>query len=149
MEIATDTAKQMRDEELFKAAEWGDSSLFMSLSEEQLSKSLNFRNEDGRSLLHVAASFGHSQIVKLLSSSDEAKTVINSKDDEGWAPLHSAASIGNAELVEVLLTRGADVNAKNNGGRTALHYAASKGRLEIAQLLLTHGAKINITDKVL
>jgi len=46
------------------------------------------------------------QIVKLLSSSDEAKTVINSKDDEGWAPLHSAASIGNAELVEVLLTRG-------------------------------------------
>jgi 26S proteasome non-ATPase regulatory subunit 10 len=87
--------------------------------------------------------------VKLLSSSDEAKTVINSKDDEGWAPLHSAASIGNAELVEVLLTRGADVNAKNNGGRTALHYAASKGRLEIAQLLLTHGAKINITDKVL
>jgi 26S proteasome non-ATPase regulatory subunit 10 len=68
MEIATDTAKQMRDEELFKAAEWGDSSLFMSLSEEQLSKSLNFRNEDGRSLLHVAASFGHSQVCSFLFS---------------------------------------------------------------------------------
>lgn len=46
------------------------------------------------------------QIVKLLSSVDESKTVINSKDDEGWAPLHSAASIGKAELVEILLTRG-------------------------------------------
>lgn len=46
------------------------------------------------------------QIVKLITSSDEAKTVINSKDDEGWAPLHSAASSGNAELVELLLTRG-------------------------------------------
>ncbi|XP_048593058.1 26S proteasome non-ATPase regulatory subunit 10-like [Brassica napus] len=74
------------------------------------------------------------QIVKLLSSVDESKTVINSKDDEGWAPLHSAASIGKGELVEILLTRGADVNVKNNGGRTALYYAASKGWLEIAQL---------------
>ena len=46
------------------------------------------------------------QIVKLLSSVDESKTVINSKDDEGWAPLHSATSIGKAELVEILLTRG-------------------------------------------
>ncbi|KAF2539806.1 hypothetical protein F2Q68_00020394 [Brassica cretica] len=153
MEVETDATKgqepkQIRDEELFKAAESGDSSVFMSLSPQQLAKSLSFRNEDGRSLLHVSASFGHSQIVKLLSSVDESKTVINSKDDEGWAPLHSATSIGKAELVEILLTRGADVNVKNNGGRTALHYAASKGWLEIAQLLLTHGAKINITDKV-
>ncbi|KAH0853035.1 hypothetical protein HID58_093503, partial [Brassica napus] len=70
------------------------------------------------------------QIVKLLSSVDESKTVINSKDDEGWAPLHSAASIGKGELVEILLTR----VSKNNGGGTALHYAASKGWLEIAQL---------------
>ncbi|CAG7862173.1 unnamed protein product [Brassica rapa] len=150
MEVETDASKgqeskQIRDEELFKAAESGDSSVFMSLSPQQLVKSLSFRNEDGRSLLHVSASF-----VKLLSSVDESKTVINGKDDEGWAPLHSAASIGKAELVEILLTRGlcADVNVKNNGGRTALHYAASKGWLEIAQLLLTHGAKINITDKV-
>ncbi|KAG5398102.1 hypothetical protein IGI04_019916, partial [Brassica rapa subsp. trilocularis] len=52
------------------------------------------------------------QIVKLLSSVDESKTVINSKDDEGWAPLHSAASIGKGELVEILLTRGADVSVK-------------------------------------
>lgn len=59
-------SKQIRDEELFKAAEWGDSSLFMSLSQEQLSKSLNFTNEDGRSLLHVAASFGHSQVCSFL-----------------------------------------------------------------------------------
>ena len=54
--------KQIRDEELFKAAESGDSSVFMSLSPQQLAKSLSFRNEDGRSLLHVSASFGHSQV---------------------------------------------------------------------------------------
>ncbi|WZZ63705.1 hypothetical protein YC2023_075075 [Brassica napus] len=127
MEAETDATKgqeskqQIRDEELFKAAESGNFLVFMSLSLQQLAKSISFRNKDGRSLLHVSASFGHSQekksdiksvwlwdlqIVKLLSSVDESKTVINS----------------------------ADVNVKNNGGRTALHYAASKGWLEIAQL---------------
>ncbi|KAF3582604.1 hypothetical protein DY000_02035106 [Brassica cretica] len=99
MEAETDATKgqeskqQIRDEELFKAAESDDSSVFMSLSPQQLAKSLSFRNEDV------------SEIVKLLSSVDESKTVINSKDDEGWAPLHSAASIGKAGLVEILLTR--------------------------------------------
>ncbi|KAH0853973.1 hypothetical protein HID58_092732 [Brassica napus] len=151
MEAETDAMKgqeskqQIRDEELFKAAESGDFSVFMSLSLQQLAKSISFRNEDGRSLLHVSASsvilsdlsftkekksdiksvwLWDLQIVKLLSSVHESKT----------APLHSTASIGKAELVEILLTRGADVNVKNNGGRTALHYAASKGWLEIAQL---------------
>lgn len=69
MEVETDATKgqeeskkQIRDEELFKAAESGDSLVFMSLSPQQLAKSLSFRNEDGRSLLHVSASFGHSQV---------------------------------------------------------------------------------------
>ncbi|KAF3560072.1 hypothetical protein F2Q69_00017178 [Brassica cretica] len=147
MEAETDATKgqeskqQIRDEELFKAAESGDSSVFMSLSPQQLAKSLSFRNEDvseiyywningvepknvncSRSLPRPCLSFVRSfsgkksdikivwlwdlQIVKLLSSVDESKTVINSKDDEVWAPLHSATSIGKAGLVEILLTRG-------------------------------------------
>ncbi|CAN6927222.1 unnamed protein product [Brassica oleracea var. botrytis] len=133
MEAETDAMKgqeskqQIRDEELFKAAESGDFSVFMSLSLQQLAKSISFRNEDGRSLLHVSAS---SVILSDLSFTKEKKSDIKS------APLHSTASIGKAELVEILLTRGlcVDVNVKNNGGRTALHYAASKGWLEIAQL---------------
>ncbi|KAF3522830.1 hypothetical protein F2Q69_00046128 [Brassica cretica] len=110
MEAETDAMKgqeskqQIRDEELFKAAESGDFSVFMSLSLQQLAKSISFRNEDGRSLLHVSASsvilsdlsftkekksdiksvwLWDLQIVKLLSSVHESKTVINSKDDEG------------------------------------------------------------------
>ncbi|KAF2595234.1 hypothetical protein F2Q70_00042389 [Brassica cretica] len=131
MEAETDATKgqeskqQIRDEELFKAAESGNFLVFMSLSLQQLAKSISFRNEDGRSLLHVSAS---SVILSDLSFTKEKKSDIKS------APLHSTASIGKAELVEILLTRGADVNVKNNGGRTALHYAASKGWLEIAQL---------------
>lgn len=137
----------IKEKDLFKAAETGDSSTFESLSEDQLSKSLKLRNEDGRSLLHVAVSSSRTEAVKILSAvADES--VVNSSDEEGWAPIHSAASIGNLEIMEFLLSKGANANLKNDGGRTALHYAASKGWLKIAELLISHGAKINLKDKV-
>ncbi|CAN6843128.1 unnamed protein product [Brassica oleracea] len=102
MEAETDATKgqeskqQMRDEELFKAAESGDSSVFMSLSPQQLAKSLSFRNEDvsekhyGLCCCKFVSDLGFTkekksdiksvwlwdlQIVKLLSSVDESKTV--------------------------------------------------------------------------
>ena len=47
---------QIKDDDLFKAAESGDASTFKSLSHDLLSKALSLRNEDARSLIHVAAS---------------------------------------------------------------------------------------------
>ena len=48
------------EKELFRAAESGDAAAFASLSP----ASLSLRNEDGRSLLHVAAAAGHPQARK-------------------------------------------------------------------------------------
>ncbi|KAG1368622.1 putative Ankyrin repeat family protein [Cocos nucifera] len=48
-----------KQEDLFRAAEKGDAALFSSLGEEALHRARSMRNEDGRSLLHVAASSGH------------------------------------------------------------------------------------------
>ncbi|GAB2296593.1 hypothetical protein Dimus_030704, partial [Dionaea muscipula] len=96
---------QLKEEDLFKAAESGDASIFNAPSPQQLSESLSFRNEDGRSFLHVAASAAHPDVVrKILAETDGSGSVINSKDEGGWAPLHSAASIGNADIVEALLS---------------------------------------------
>ncbi|KAJ4960573.1 hypothetical protein NE237_020483 [Protea cynaroides] len=154
MEMEIDSPKpeshenQIGDEDLFLAAEKGDSSIFNALSQEQLQRTPSLRNDDGRSLLHVAAASGHAEVVKILSAADASISGINNTDDEGWAPLHSAASCGHADVVEILLSSGADVNLKNNGGRTALHYAASKGWLKIAQILISHRAKLNLKDKV-
>ncbi|VFQ92247.1 unnamed protein product [Cuscuta campestris] len=148
MEIDSATPPQIKEDDLFKAAESGDSELFKSLSEDQLRKALALRNEDDRSLLHVAVSYGHAEVVNVLSAAESSINGINCGDEEGWVPLHSAASSGNAEILEILLSRGADVNLKNNGGRTALHYAASKGHLKIAEVLVKHGANINAKDKV-
>ncbi|KAL0774830.1 hypothetical protein Bca101_039982 [Brassica carinata] len=157
MEAETDATKgqeskqQMRDEELFKAAESGDSSVFMSLSPQQLAKSLKPKNVNcSRSLPPPCLSFVRSfsgftkekksdiksvwlwdlQIVKLLSSVDESKTVFNSKYDEGWAPLHSAASIGKAGLVEILLTRGLCCNLLiNEKPQVIQEYESRKARM--------------------
>lgn len=65
MEMEVDREKKQHDvkeKDLFKAAEEGDAAMFQALSAETLSKALSLRNEDARSLLHVAASFGHSQV---------------------------------------------------------------------------------------
>ncbi|KMT09011.1 hypothetical protein BVRB_6g137170 isoform B [Beta vulgaris subsp. vulgaris] len=145
MDAREDT--EMAAKEVFKAAEIGDTSVFKSFSDDKLSKFLSLRNDDGRSLLHVAASSTHSEVVEILAEADSTKKVINSKDEEGWAPLHSASSIGHLDTVSTLLNKGADVNLKNDGGRTALHYAASKGWVKIAEMLLAHGANINAKDK--
>ena len=48
------------EKELFRAAESGDAAAFASLAPADLS----LRNEDGRSLLHVAAAAGHPQARK-------------------------------------------------------------------------------------
>ncbi|MBA0566753.1 hypothetical protein Golob_011539 [Gossypium lobatum] len=139
MEINPPTKSvEIKEKDLFKAAEKGDSSIFKSLSQDHLTKSLKLRNEDARSLLHVAVSSAHLEVVKLLSAAAD-ESVVNGIDEEGWAPIHSAASIGNLEIMEILLSKGANVNVKNDGGRTALHYAASKGWLKIAELLISHG----------
>ncbi|KAL2652574.1 hypothetical protein R1flu_020702 [Riccia fluitans] len=141
--------KQPQDEAIWEGAEKGNRSFFDELTEPQILKALTLRNEDGRSILHVASSNGHFEVVKLLSHGvDPAVSGVNACDDEGWTPLQSASSGGKGAVVEALLAAGADVNLANKGGRTPLHYAASKGHADIASMLISCGAKVNRKDKV-
>lgn len=51
------------DLDLFRAAGAGESGIFSSLSQEHLQRAARvLRNEDGRSLLHVATSSGHTEV---------------------------------------------------------------------------------------
>lgn len=122
--------------DLFEAAEKGAVELFQQSlgGAEQFSAARRLRNEDGRSLLHVASASGHArvillgrfllhcgfsrsykpsdlvpvkQIVSLLADgADPAETGVNACDEEGWTPLISAVSSGRGAAVEALLRAG-------------------------------------------
>ena len=125
---------------------------------------VNFKDETGMTLLHLAALKGYNEIVKLLI---EAGADVNAKDRDDGTPLDNAMSEGEKETAELLLERGgkygtiysavgggdikavkeflvagADVNAKMYGW-TALCEAAINGHKEIAELLITEGADVN------
>lgn len=53
-------------EELFEAAAKGDIHFFEELPEQQHLQALSLRNEDGRSLLHVAAAAGNAHVLSHL-----------------------------------------------------------------------------------
>ncbi|KAH7428538.1 hypothetical protein KP509_09G006000 [Ceratopteris richardii] len=146
-DVEMQDASHASAEQIFKAAETGDFLVFQELSRDQLLRTCSLRNDDSRTPLHVAVSFGQEEIVKILCNlPGSSQTIVNVADEEGWTPLHSAVSCGQLSIMEILLQAGADVSAKTTGGRTPLHYAASKGHTKIAEVLVASGANINEKD---
>ncbi|CAM0871169.1 unnamed protein product [Alopecurus aequalis] len=134
---------------------------------------LHQENEEGATVLHVAAMKGKCEIVKLLLSKGAD---VNGISEEG-TPLHLAAIKGHESTVEVLLQHHADVNnilpsclatpldvavfaantacvklliqagANVNDVNNSLARSASEGLTEIAKCLLEHGANPNLPDE--
>ena len=68
---------------------------------------MNNRDENGRSVLHWAASSGQKQLVQWLI---EHNVEIDALDDSRWTPLIIASSAGHEAVVKLLLSAGANVN---------------------------------------
>jgi ankyrin repeat protein len=96
---------------------------------------------DGFTALHLAAFFGHAEVMRLLlDRGADPNAVATSAQVGPVQPLHSAAATGRHECARLLLAHGADVNARQGGGFTALHAAAASSDAELARLLLAAGA---------
>ncbi|GJQ76772.1 hypothetical protein Trydic_g15612 [Trypoxylus dichotomus] len=94
--------------------------------------------------IHIAASIGASEILKLLIIHGASVRV--QCGAEKSTALHLAAADGDVECVKILLDAGADINARNNKLQTALHTAALSQSTEILEVLLKRGADPNVVD---
>lgn len=103
-------------------------------------------DNDGRTALHLAASFGRLDVVIWLVEHGEAD--VHAKDHLGRTTLHRAAFNGESDVVKWLVGHGgADVNAKDKIGWTPLYFGVTNGYLDIVTWLVEHGkADVHVTD---
>jgi ankyrin repeat protein len=103
---------------------------------------VNQADENGYTVLHVAAAKGQKDVVDLLVNKGAD---LNQADDSGKTALHRAAERGHKDVVEFLASNGANVNQANNkeGGLTALHSAAENGHKDIVEFLASNGANVH------
>lgn len=101
---------------------------------------------DNHTPLHLAASRGSEQCMKLLLTS---KTVdFNMVTTHKETPLHKAAMAGRESNVKKLLEMGADINLQDMYGNTALHHGAYSGDHSVVNRLMQAGASRNTRNNV-
>ncbi|OWZ21587.1 hypothetical protein PHMEG_0003853 [Phytophthora megakarya] len=81
---------------------------------------LNRRDVCGRTMLHDAAEFGHSNVMELLL---KARVIVDAKDSRGDTPLHYAARHGRLKEVSMLLREHATPWMLNAEGKSPLYSA--------------------------
>ena len=92
----------------------------------------------GQTAVHIAAVFGHLDIVKLLT---ERGANLDLGDRHGRTPFFLACSNGNLETARFLLqkmteTERNSINTAMTDGRTPLSKAAGRGHVEVVKMLL-------------
>ncbi|KAK2153575.1 hypothetical protein LSH36_292g03022 [Paralvinella palmiformis] len=144
------------------------------LNRNDVNININNPDNDGNTLLHLAARFGNIEVVNFLTSRDVPVSVRNKSDQTaatlaaqgrhldclrlllqrggcidpelGAAVLLSYVKVGDIHMVEVLLDQVSCNVVKDEYGRTALHVALERESLDMSRILLDHGADVNILD---
>lgn len=102
------------------------------------------RDEDERSALHLAAGYGHGELVVVLLQKGATKDAV---DKDGRTPLHLAAGNGHLPAVHALVGASVDTSLRDHvTGSTPLHDAADYGHDRVVSALLQKGADTNILD---
>ncbi|KAI0527667.1 hypothetical protein KFK09_003272 [Dendrobium nobile] len=114
---------------------------------------LMFDSLNGRTCLHYAAYYGHSDCLESILEAAHSNPIseswgfarfVNVKDAKGATPLHLAAKQGRSACVRMLLDKGALVCASTvdygSPGSTPLHLAARGGCIDSVRELLAWGA---------
>ena len=102
----------------------------------------NLTDEQGHSLLMIAAYSGQAEMVSLLL---EHKAKPDLADPSGSTPLMGVCFKGYPEVGRLLLEGGANPNAQNSAGMTPLIMGAMFNS-ELVKVLLEHGADASHRD---
>lgn len=102
----------------------------------------NTSNEDGATLLMLAAGAGHYAMVEMLI---EAGAKVDATDARGWTPLMKALfnyelNKGFPDVVSLLIDAGADIEHQVSYGTRPLMIAAGYGEAGVVDVLLAAGA---------
>ncbi|KAK6234390.1 hypothetical protein QUC31_006796 [Theobroma cacao] len=92
----------------------------------------DWRDKEGRTPLHLAASKGNIECAKILVESGVDK---NAKSKDGRTALFRAAANGNRRMVEMLIELDADPTIPDDRGRSAFDIARDKGHEEMVEIM--------------
>ena len=116
------------DQELLKAIQYNKLGLVKRLHSE--GASVNCRNEEGRSPLHLSVYSDWDRVSHFLI---DMGADLNAKGKFGGTPLHMAAFKGNLAIVQLMLKKGGDLRAKDSNGNLPIHLAAMYGWADIVE----------------
>lgn len=106
---------------------------------------LNKPNKKGITPLHIAASEGHVDVLRILV---EAKVDINVANNDGTRAVFMAAQYGYIDALKTLIEAKADLNIPRNDGITSVFMAAQNGHADTLKILgEAGGVNFNIPDK--
>ncbi|XP_019240069.1 PREDICTED: GA-binding protein subunit beta-2 [Nicotiana attenuata] len=127
-------------EALLEAARYDDLDDVTSLASSGVS--LDSKDSEGRTALHMASANGHCGIVEYLIRNGAD---VNASNMEKNTPLHWACLNGHIEVVKSLILAGASVSALNSHERTPIDEAVSRGKMNIIDAINEAVAQLELT----
>ncbi|CAC5416768.1 DAPK [Mytilus coruscus] len=128
---------------LFGASEEGNLQGIKDLVKMAQNIDLLATNKHGETALHMAASGGHTEIIKYLQSKGADVNVVD-KNVDGL--IYWAARQGQLEVIKYLKEENVSLDTQNKSGESALHVAARYGHSAVIAYLVSEGAELNQQD---